>query len=562
MPGARPVLAGAAAAIMRALAALYVVAAITGCIASYSPVPFWDMWEGYIGFFLGLEERGWQAWWAQHNEHRIVLGRLLFWIDINLFGGNFLFLLVSNFLFAGIAALLFSRMIRDATADADAVAQRRLAAPVVVCLMFSWVQSENFTWGFQGAFFLAQLIPLAAMYCLYLHSAARVRNGLFIAAALLGVASALTMANGILTLPLLVMLALFFRLDRSRVGLLLALAIATLAFYFLDFHAVGHHGSVLDAIVGQPLALLQYVLLYLGGPFDVLSAGGSLWAAQAAGAIFMLGTAFLLIRIWRAPAVDALSQTLLVFIGYILATAFGTGAGRIVFGVEQALASRYTTPALMAWCALLAACMQVFRHSARGRRVVVTLGALAAATLLPLQLSALNAQPVDPFERLIAGLALEMGIRDSQQIRHVAPRLDTALDLADAARQRGLSVFGNPLLRGMREDIGRRQLPALPDAARCVARIDTVNPLPGERRYLAIGGWIYRADTDDIPRTILFSDSAGTLIGYGFSGGRRCDITEARGSHPGQCNVGFKGYLLAAYAGAPVSVFGEQPDCR
>ena len=47
-------------------------------------------------------------WWSQHNEHWIVLARMLFWIDLSWFHGLGSFLIVVNFLLIGIAYLVFS----------------------------------------------------------------------------------------------------------------------------------------------------------------------------------------------------------------------------------------------------------------------------------------------------------------------------------------------------------------------------------------------------------------------------------------------------------------------
>ncbi|MGD4365427.1 hypothetical protein QT713_22860, partial [Xanthomonas citri pv. citri] len=43
---------------------------------TFSPVPFWDMWDGGLGFYV-RQMTDVSQWWAQHNEHRIVLSRIL-----------------------------------------------------------------------------------------------------------------------------------------------------------------------------------------------------------------------------------------------------------------------------------------------------------------------------------------------------------------------------------------------------------------------------------------------------------------------------------------------------
>ena len=70
--------------------------AIFGGAYLYSPIPYWDMWGGYLDFFLRVNNGDYGVWWSQHNEHRIILSRLLFWLDLKWFGGVSIFLIVFN----------------------------------------------------------------------------------------------------------------------------------------------------------------------------------------------------------------------------------------------------------------------------------------------------------------------------------------------------------------------------------------------------------------------------------------------------------------------------------
>ncbi len=78
-------------------AAMVVLAAI-GCARAYTPIPMWDMWDGTVGFLNQLGDGNDSVWWGQFNEHRIVLSRVLFWIDARCFGSKLVFLFVTNYL--------------------------------------------------------------------------------------------------------------------------------------------------------------------------------------------------------------------------------------------------------------------------------------------------------------------------------------------------------------------------------------------------------------------------------------------------------------------------------
>lgn len=544
------------------LAVFFVLAAIRGGVDSYSPIPFWDMWSGYLGFFTKLSDDAWTGWWKPHNEHRIVLSKLLFWLDLYFFQGSIVFLVVANFVFAALAAWLFIAMARQASPVGAHPGPVRILGAALVCLLFSWTQAENFGWGFQSGFFLVQLVPLFAFYLLYRAQVAPTRRQLlFAGAALVGFASLGTMANGVLVLPLMAVLAGVLRFGKSRVALLVVLAaIAWLLYFSGTFPARQRMG--IGPLLTNPLALLHYAVLYLGSPFYYLPGIGRL-AADMAGVFFLVGTAGLLVRILptaRALPVGTASVVpliLLFFIAYIVATALLTGYGRLAMGLEQATSSRYTTTALMGWCALLVAAATLARRDTT-RWFVGALALLVALLLVPRQLIVFDEPEPHPFERLIAGLALEIGVRDERQIREVTPRLNHTIAVADTARKRGLSAFGRPPLQGIRERIGQQHV-ALP-AGPCRAAIESVAVVPQDERYRLVEGWIYQPDAGVAPAEVLLVDATGRLVGYGFTGKRRPDIAHILGVR--SRDIGFKGYLLSSYTSERIFVVGEQPACR
>jgi hypothetical protein len=60
---------------------LFFGSTVIGAIRNYSPVPFWDMWDGYIGFYERISNGHWEAWWERHMEHRLVFSRVFFWLE-------------------------------------------------------------------------------------------------------------------------------------------------------------------------------------------------------------------------------------------------------------------------------------------------------------------------------------------------------------------------------------------------------------------------------------------------------------------------------------------------
>lgn len=79
------------------LAALFFAGStIAGAVRWFSPVPYWDMWDGYVAFFLDVSKGDWSQFFAQANEHRIVFSKNLFWLDMRYFGGQSRLLIASN----------------------------------------------------------------------------------------------------------------------------------------------------------------------------------------------------------------------------------------------------------------------------------------------------------------------------------------------------------------------------------------------------------------------------------------------------------------------------------
>ena len=154
----RDVLKDKVALVFMGAAVVFLGLATIGGIRAYSPVPFWDMWDGYLNFYFTLNTGDLSAWWAQHNEHRPVLARLFFWIDLAWFHGSVWFLLVINYLLACCICLVFWLYAREASA-----ANLNFFGFFLIAWLFSWSQEENFTWGFQSQFFLAQLLPLVGI---------------------------------------------------------------------------------------------------------------------------------------------------------------------------------------------------------------------------------------------------------------------------------------------------------------------------------------------------------------------------------------------------------------
>jgi hypothetical protein len=537
-------------------AVAFVVLALIGAVRAYSPVPLWDMWNGYLGFYVKASSGEWSAWWAQHNEHRVVLARLFFWMDLAFFRGTGWFLILVNYLLLVLVCVVFLLGWREQSGG-----KVGLVGLFLIAWLFSWLQSENLTWGFQSQFILAQLLPLAAFYLLHKSQVTERHSVPYFAAAVLsGVLAIGSMANGVLTLPLMTLFCVLVRCGWRRCCVLAVLSIISLWIYFYGYIAPGGHGSLGRALREDPSGLIQYVLAYVGGPFYFLARGGAigLMLVKVAGGLLILSSAVFFWQSLKNPKRSTLQLAMLFFILYIGGTALGTAGGRLIFGVEQALSSRYMTPSLMAWAALAVLSAPFILARARWGLGPMLLTLLVA--MVPHQLKALESKRGVLFERNVAALAIELGVKDQAQISNVYPHADGALSTAKIPVESNLSIFGLPPLVDLRERIGQRYERGNYPVRECLGQLNEIQLVPEDQRFFRIRGWVFDPLTQKQPEAISVLDVDGRLVGFAISGQPRPDIALAIGE--GAQESGFKGYLLSEIQGVPFFAVGDGAQCR
>lgn len=521
---------------------LYFGLAIIGGVLSYSPVPFWDMWNGYLGFYAQVNTGDWAAWWENHNEHRIVLSRILFWLDNYLFNGRLIFLIVVNYLLMIAACLTFRKIILTKFEGQFKELSFTLSL-VIYCLLFSWTQSENITWGFQSQFFLAQLVPLLAFYLLF-KSAHKNSIAFFIASCIAGFLASMSMANGVITLPLMLLLGLLMRISINKVLVLLILAISTVTLYFSNYVAPSGHGSLGSTLFSDPILIVKYVLIYLGAPFYHLSGQGlhSQLIAQTFGVFLISSSAFFLFTTIKSQKPVNIDYVLLAFLLYVGGTALGTAGGRAIFGIEQALAGRYMTPVLMAWVALLILYIEQIKLLFN-KTPNILLGSflLIQVALFPSQLHALNNHKETHFQRMVGSLSLEIKTRDKTKVDNIFPSVDWATQLSQVGSKDNISIFSHPLIKDIREKIGTK-LEILPPAV-CQGSLDEVRTLTEDSKFLAIRGWIFDPVSHIHLDHAFLINSQQDIVGYVLIGSARPDVKLA--VHEAAGNTGFEGYAAS-----------------
>ena len=209
------------------IVAIFACLSIIGVLRSYSPIPRGDHWHGYLGFYADLLDGKYSVWFENFNEHRPILPRVLCWLDFRYFGGRFVFLIAANLVILCCVIAILIAYLRKLTDNKST----QFVIGAVICIMaVSWLQFFNLAGGWGGAqWFTAMLLPLVAFYCL---ARAQEQRRFFWLSLVAGFASAWSMGNGILVLPLLLMLALCVGLKTARIAMLAITSAATIALYF------------------------------------------------------------------------------------------------------------------------------------------------------------------------------------------------------------------------------------------------------------------------------------------------------------------------------------------
>ena len=530
-----------------------------GTFLHYSPVPFMDEWDAYLDFYMRVASGDISAWWSQHNEHRFIFSRIFFWTDMSIFDGKMMFLLIANILLAlGLFACFFL-IIKTLFPVKNDKHIRYILIGITAVLTFSWVQHENFAWGINIHFFAAYLFPMIA-FCLLAASKIKDSVILFIMAVLAGIISAGTMANGVLSLPLLALLSIILGLSRFKISCLVVLSGLIIYLYFFSYHSPGGHGAVLDTFINQPMYAVKYIMTYLGGPLYYLSGTRSYFLAQIAGIFIIASSIYFTYRTLNSSHSNKpFLLALLALLIYVEGTAFITSGGRLIFGIQQSLAGRYMTPALLSWCVLIILYAHYFYKQLFSSLWKISILGLIPLLFLPYQLFRVFSDPGNYlFERKVASLALELGVRDEQKIQLVYPFADRVISIANKAKEQNLSIFGDKQIQDANQLINKL---VQDDSQRtCLGNLDEATIIKTDSNYALIRGWIFEKTKQKAPEFLMVLNQQSIVVGYAITGMQCPDVKAAISPHAE--HSGFVGYILLKNANDNLTLVGKNPSCK
>jgi hypothetical protein len=317
-------------------------------------VPFWDQWE--LAPLLAKQQAGTLTLhdlMEQHNEHRMLFPQLIMVGLAPLTGWDIRAELAVNYAFAALALAALIAAVRPFLASASS-ATRGVVWFLLAATIFSLSQWENWLWGWQIQWFLSLVGVIAACFGLKrgldVWATRRAAGAVLIAAS--GAAATvvqLSIASGVMLWPIGLLMIALHPADGKKIptAVWAAVAVVANALFFHGWHSAPIPGmpTPLEALA-DPLRLGHYVLAYISGPI------GRMWlidlpvgATGAALLVFCFAAAgYLLVSDWSRRAE---ASPWLGLVAFVCGGGLVTGLGRVGFGVEQGLGSRYVTLSML-----------------------------------------------------------------------------------------------------------------------------------------------------------------------------------------------------------------------
>lgn len=517
----------------------YFLTTVFGTYNNYSAVPFWDMWNGYLEFYFRSSTEGWTSWWELHNEHRIVLAKAFFWLDLEYFKGSMILLFTFNIIFSALACITFITVLGGLIKDHTNKLLYYAISGVLIVLCFSWLQSENYTWAFQSQFHMAYLLPLWAMLTL-VKSKVESSVPVFLLACLLGTLSAVTMANGLLALPVMIALAVLDRMHWRYIATLVLIMSCVYFFYFIDYTKPAGHPSLFSSLIDSPKETIRYFLLYLSGPFYGIFVNYSK-LAMAMGGVFLLGCLWALKHTlycrFKGDNNYLKLSGLLAFLVFVGGTALLTSLGRA--GYDPNIPSRYMTPAILNWCCLLVILTAMNYKKIKNNSFVYMALMFLPLALLPIQGRAL-ATPVHLHVHKVAAVAAALGVHDDKILDRVYFNIDRLFEIIKPAKDKSISIFNEKYIKDLYYFGDEFSLKA---QTKCNIYLDRVEDIVNSPEHSRVLGWAFDKNTRKIPDYIVFVDSSSQVVGFALTGSKRVDVADA--IDPLALNSGFIGYVLS-----------------
>jgi hypothetical protein len=381
-------------------------------------VPFWDDWmPDIVGIYIKAHHHQltFADLAAQHNEHRILVPRIIYLVLGSITNGNMVAPMLANWVAVVITAadlLLLSRFTLQPLLQTDqGNTESRFSPPLLLgflasTLLFTPIQGENWIW----ATGLANFVPELFIFTSLLVCCLPMPRGWpkVLTVILLNVAATFSSGNGFLAWPLSTAMLAWsgswqeFLSKKWKLGALLLAGAISVALYFVGYVKPPIEGGDPDA-GGLGLRII-YFFTFLGGLFAFTTRYNAQDVGLLLGVIMFLfwvgaGCYWIFVsKRFHDQLFSRMTFPWLLVGGFAVLTGLLAAKARGGLGVEQALASRYVTFSLylpLSLVYLVPIICNDLRHrfasiSDGATRVSIQLPAMLASALIAIQVLAMS----------------------------------------------------------------------------------------------------------------------------------------------------------------------------
>jgi hypothetical protein len=477
-------------------------------------VPWDDQWA----FVQELEQlsRGkalWPILWAQYWGHRLVIPRLLFLADarwLSLASLTWLTLLLQFVhigLLAALAWLLLGR---------KSIALFIIAATVLLNLMLSPLQMENFVWGMQTMFPLVFAAATGAFLCLSLGNTNR-RRFFLVACIGCGIVSSYTMPNGILIWPVLVLQSIYLRQGRKVAIGLSCIGTFVIVSYLWGYTRPLEFGMGIEGVLRHPIDAILLIALILGSPFRF-----TVPVDVALGTVALATTGYVYVRaLFSRTQERRWLSALAAIILFLFLSSLSIVVGRLSpyvlhLNSQDPLPSRYFTMICLFWAAIGLLVLATFQEL-RFPALSLSFYALLFVVLMFTNVERKFTEAEDWADFFLAadavGSAFLLDAPDEQLLAVLRPSRSEREERVLFMRQHNLAMFHEPRAVWPGKRISDL-FPISPD--RCIGAIEKSVGLNASSSR--VEGWAWDTDASRPPDDVLLADSNGVIIGLARGG--------------------------------------------
>ncbi len=281
----------------------------------------------------------------QHNESRLFFPKFIFIILAYLTHWDVRYEMLFTFLLACIISLNIYSLSKLTVSGG--IVKKLLIASIANLLIFAPIQGENWLWGMQMIIFF----PIACITtCILVAYSKLVTTIKFLISMVLSTISTFSFANGVLCwIVVFPVLALKSRKELNKSRWLVISWIANFILnevvYFHNYKKPSQHPRFSEVLV-HPQQAIHYFLSFLGAPLSFGKGINALITAPIIGLILIIlfsASCVYLLRFSRDFTLLHRMAAWLTIGFYTIISAIITTCGRLGFGVQQSLDSRYTT---------------------------------------------------------------------------------------------------------------------------------------------------------------------------------------------------------------------------